>query len=329
MHVVITGANGFVGQALAKHILLSGQLGENSVTQLTLLDQRLDPDFIQQARLLAAAHGVLLAAQQGDLTQTAWLAETLGRSTFDVLFHLASIPGGMAETDEALAHKVNIDATKTLLELAKAQNQTQQHTAVFVFASSIAVFGKMPEQVTDDTALQPLLNYGAHKVVGEVLVDYFTRRGWVKGRSLRLPGVLARPAAQTGQLSAFLSDIIRQLSQGNRFVCPMAPDAYTWASSLPNIVANLVHAAVVTPAKLQDRCTFTLPTLRFSMAELVTAIGEVYQQQTRELVQYAPNNSIQALFGAYPPLHTPAAEQAGFSHDGNLQQLVKRALAWH
>jgi nucleoside-diphosphate-sugar epimerase len=76
------------------------------------------------------------------------------------------------------------------------------------------VFGPLTATVTDDTLPRPAMTYGAQKLAAEVLVDDFSRRGWVDGRSLRLPGVLARPPARTGQLSAFLSDIIRELAAG-------------------------------------------------------------------------------------------------------------------
>lgn len=36
---------------------------------------------------------------------------------------------------------------------------------------------------------------------------------------------------------------------------------------------------------------------------------------------------IERLFARYPPLKTPAAERLGFRHDGDVNQLVERALA--
>jgi nucleoside-diphosphate-sugar epimerase len=184
----------------------------------------------------------------------------------------------------------------------------------------------MPDLVNDDTPLKPQMSYGAHKIVGEVMINDFSRRGWVDGRSLRLPGVLARPPAETGQLSAFLSDIIRELSQGHTFVCPMSAQAKTWASSLPNIIENLMYGAAVEESKLKATRTFTLPTLCFSMAEMVDAIGLVYKQNTKELVSYEPNPMIENLFGCFPSLETPSADEVGFKHDGDLNKLVERAL---
>ncbi len=134
-------------------------------------------------------------------------ASVLGEAPVDVVFHLASLPGGAAEANPTLARRVNVDATWGLLDQCKAQVDAGGAPPVFVFASSTAVFGAMPHPVHDDTLPRPLMSYGAHKLIGELLVDDHSRRGWVDGRSLRLPGVLARPPAPTGQLSAFLSDV--------------------------------------------------------------------------------------------------------------------------
>jgi nucleoside-diphosphate-sugar epimerase len=177
----------------------------------------------------------------------------------DVVFHLASIPGGMAEQQYELAREVNLDATVRLLEAARAQTLATSKPVTFVFASTIAVFGSpLPAEVDDATPLKPKLTYGAQKLVGEILLEDFHRRGWIQGRAVRLPGIVARPPQRTGQLSAFLSDIIRELAAGNSYACPVAADSTTWLMSLPCIVDNLLHAAVMGPEACRDSRVWTL-----------------------------------------------------------------------
>ena len=57
-----------------------------------------------------------------------------------------------------------------------------------VFTSSVAVYGgEAAAAVNDGTALTPETSYGAQKAIGEQLVNDYSRKGFIDGRSLRLP----------------------------------------------------------------------------------------------------------------------------------------------
>jgi nucleoside-diphosphate-sugar epimerase len=245
----------------------------------------------------------------------------------DVVFHLASIPGGLAEQNFELGRQINLNATLDLLGAARAQAIMVSKPATFVFASSIAVFGApLPALVDDATPLHPKLTYGAHKLIGEVLMEDFNRRGWVRARTVRLPGIVARPPQRTGQLSAFMSDIIRELSAGRSFACPVAPHSTTWLMSVHRVVDNLLHAAAIPDSVCRETRVWTLPALYCSMEQLVAAIAEVHGRKVLKRVSYGSNPELEANFGRFPPLRTAAADAAGFSHDGDLPNLVRYAL---
>lgn len=317
MHIVITGANGFVGQALGLRLQREARLGDRGIDALTLLDTQFEG---------APATAEFVQLRTGSIADADVVQAAFERPV-DVVVHLASIPGGTAEQHYAVGRDVNLQGTTLLLESAKAQTERGGAVPVFVFASTIAVFGSpMPALVDDDTPMQPQMSYGAQKLIGEILVADFSRRGWIDGRSVRLPGVLARPPARTGQLSAFMSDIIRELAAGRPFTCPTSEQATTWACSIGNIVDNLVHACTVDSKRLPLRRSLTLPTQYFTFGQLVDAIAQVYGTPARELVSWAPDARIESLFGRFPLLKTPAADGAGFRHDGDLPTLVRRAL---
>lgn len=311
MHVLITGANGFVGATLVRR-LLEDPDALPGWSQLTLLDLNF-PEPPQDARVRCLA---------GSIADTALLADAL-ETPVDIAFHLASIPGGASERDYNLGRRVNLDATLALLEGLKDQDSP----ARVVFASTIAVYGSpLPVQVDDHTPLRPQLSYATQKLMGELLIDDFSRRGWIDGISLRLPGIVARPPQPSGLLSAFMSEVFWKLAAGERFDCPVSPQAVAWWMSAARCVDNLLHAATLSAEKLLARRVFALPVLHLSMAQLVDGLCQRFGEDRRAQVVYQPNEQLEANFGRYPPLQAQAAEALGLRHDGDIQQLVNRTL---
>jgi hypothetical protein len=106
----------------------------------------------------------------------------------------------------------------------------------------------------------------------------------------------------------------------------MSPQAVTWASSLPSVVDNLLHAAVMDVAGAGGRRSFTLPTACFTMQALVAAIAQVHGADVAARVRYQPDPDIEQRFGRFPQLRPTAALAAGFRADDSLVALVRRAL---
>jgi len=309
VHLLVTGANGFIGRALVARVLADPQW---PLTRLSLLDLHL------QAQTDPRVRGI-----SGDISDPAIIAQVFSEPV-DAIMHLASIPGGMAERDPELGWRVNVEASARLFQYAAAQ----ANIPVVVFASSIAVLGQMPPAgVNDATPLRPLLSYGAHKQIGEIALCDATRRGQIDGRALRIPGIVMRPPARTGQLSAFMSDIIRETAAGRRYQCPVSAGARLWLMSVECIVDNLLHAmSMPTPVPASARA-WTLPALHLRIAELVDAVGQVCGHDAAALVTYKPDPILEQTFGSHPPLQTAQADALGFGHDGDPITLVKRALA--
>lgn len=309
MRVLITGAGGFVGRRLVRRLLDEGQPD----TTLILLDQRLD-EVSADPRVERHVGSIV----DGELVSAALAGGV------DVVFHLASVPGGLAERTYELGRQVNLDATLALLE----QLRGQPRAPIVVFASSIAVYGNLtPSRVDDATLPRPQLSYGAHKLIGEILVSDFSRRGWIDGIALRLPGIVARPPEPSGLLSAFMSNIFWRLAAGEPFTCPVSPQAVAWWMSADCCVDNLLHAARLTPAQRSAARTIALPVLRLTIAELVDGLARRYGEDRRALVRYEPDEALEAGFGRYPPLDARSAEALGFHHDGSVERLIENAVA--
>lgn len=311
MRVLVIGGEGFIGQALVARLRQGALIEGRRISMLTVLDQCI-VHRISDARLRYL---------EGDFGQRSVLQQAIDGGV-DWVFHLASIAGGAAEQNFELGLQVNLYATLQLLEVLRLTGAQPK----LVFASSIGVYGvPMPAVIDEDTVALPSLSYGAHKLMSEYLVADYARRGFVNGRSLRVPGIVARPAA-AGMLSLFLSDLIRELSAGRHVVCPVAPDGMSWFMSRPALIDNLLHAAELSHEQLALQRTWLLPVLHLSVSGVVAAIARLHGQDIMSHVSYAPNAALQAQFANYPPLRCPRSEAAGFRHDGTIENLVTRSL---
>jgi nucleoside-diphosphate-sugar epimerase len=96
--------------------------------------------------------------------------------------------------------------------------------------------------------------------------------------------------------------------------------------SRTRVVDNLLHAATLDVAGEDSGRVWLLPVLHASVGEAAQAIGRVYGVDVRNKITYQPDAGLQAQFANLPPLSCPKSEQAGFRHDGTLDELVQRAL---
>jgi len=303
MRIAVTGAGGFVGRHLTARLIERGH------------DIRaLDTD--------AAAIPVGAVAISGDLAERDVRSRLIGDGC-DGLIHLATVPGGAAEADPGASRRINVDALYDLLEEAAAASPGLR----VVYASSIAVFGDpLPDHVDDATPLSPRMIYGGHKAMMEDAVAMFSNRGMIDGVIVRLPGILARPKGPSGMKSAFMSNLFHALSAGERFTCPVSACGTIWAQSVARCAENFIHALTLDTALLPPTRAVTLPALRVAMGDLAREVARQCDA-AGDLVDYIPDADLEAAFAAQPPLATPAAEHAGFAHDGNLARLVASALA--
>jgi D-erythronate 2-dehydrogenase len=157
------------------------------------------------------------------------------------------------------------------------------------------------------------------------MLEDFSRRGFLDGRAVRLPGIVARPLEPSGLISAFMSDVMRCLSAGEAFTCPVSPEAVMWWMSAQCCAQNLIHAATMPIQPDSSRVTL-LPALRATMREIVAGIAELYGSDRLELIRYEPNEPVEAGFGRLPPMDSSAAEALGFQHDDTVLALIQRAL---
>ncbi|WP_294258994.1 NAD-dependent epimerase/dehydratase family protein [uncultured Comamonas sp.] len=310
--VLVTGAAGFVGQALVRRLLDDGIQGR-PVRQLVLSD----------LSLASVRQDPRLVLEEGSVADRDVLQRLL-RHQPEIIFHLASVPGGAAERDPTLGRAVNLEATLNLMEACQALEQT----ARLVYASSIAVYGDThASSVNEDVTPSPAITYGAHKLACETLLADASRRGWVDGCSLRLPGIVARRDESPGLASAFMSQLFWKMAAGQPITLPVSPDGTCWWMSVKTCVSNLVHMAAMDSGRWSSGRTYQMPVLHRGIDEVVQALARCFGPDTAGLIHYEPDPFIDKNFARYPQLSTPRAEEIGLRSDGSADELVRNVFA--
>src|SRR5690606_16193323 len=106
--------------------------------------------------------------------------------------------------------------------------------------------------ITDETGPKPRSSYGTQKAMVELLINDYSRRGFVDGRSLRLPTITVRPGKPNAATSSFLSGIIREPLHGEKATYPVNSGSEFWLLSPRRVVQNFIHAANLEESKLGD-----------------------------------------------------------------------------
>jgi nucleoside-diphosphate-sugar epimerase len=319
MRVIVTGGAGFVGTMLARRLLagpveIGGRAAE--VDELVLADLVAPaPDVAADPRVRAAA--VDLATEAGEL----------GRA--DAIFHLAGVVSGAAEADFDLGMRTNLDGTRAVLEQARRQPEPP----VLVFSSSAAVFGPEPEPgpagvVGDDTLPRPQSSYGTQKFIGEQLVADYTRRGFVRGRSVRLMTVAVRPGRPNAAASSFVSGIIREPLAGLRAPCPVPPDTPVALSSPGRSLDGILRAAAVTDADWGSRTAMNLPGLSTTPRDMAAAMDRVAGYAASDLIDWIEDPVIGAIVLSWPArFETRRAHALGLRPDRSFDDIVREYIS--
>ncbi|WP_454675615.1 D-erythronate dehydrogenase [Achromobacter pestifer] len=319
MKILITGGAGFLGQRLARKLLEQGTLtldaiGPQPITQIDLLDV-VKADGLTDPRVQSLV---------GDIADPAVLRQAISKNT-QVIFHLAAIVSGQAEADFDLGMRINLDASRALLDACRALG----HKPRVIFTSSVAVYGgALPDTVRDDTALNPQSSYGTQKAIAELLLADYTRRGFVDGRVLRLPTISVRPGRPNAAASSFASGIIREPLNGEAAVCPVGADTRLWLLSPRGAIQALIAGCELSAESVADRAPINLPGVSVTVAEMAQALREVAGDSVADRITWQADERVERIVGSWPGRwDTTRAAGLGLKGDSDFAEIIRAYMA--
>ena len=315
MRVLILGGGGFLGSRLAKELVHNGGLTQGEIVRLTMVDVAFAEEKLHDARVEYI---------QADFSDEGTITNILQQQPH-VIFHLAAIVSGEAEKNFELGMNVNLLASLQILELCR---KLAFHPRL-VFASSCAIFGgDVSRTITDETRPKPRSSYGTQKAMVELLINDYSRRGFVDGRSLRLPTIAIRPGKPNAATSSFVSSIIREPLHGKKASYPVPPETPCWILSPKQVVQNFIHAANIDGKLLGDDRVINLPGLTVSVAEMINSLEQIAGPGVTSLISHEPDEFLQRIVLTWPPFFdTSRAKELGFAGDSSIEEIIRTYIA--
>lgn len=316
MRVVVTGGTGFLGRKLGEALARRGRLSdaggkEHEIGEIVLFDHVQPETPFADRRIRVVT---------GDITSADDIARIITPGTGSI-FHLAAVVSGEAEQNFELGLRVNLDGTRAILDACRRLPAAPR----LIFTSSMAAYGgELPPVLNDTTPLNPQTSYGNQKAAGEFLVNDWSRKGFIDGRSLRLPTIVVRPGKPNKAASGFASSIIREPLMGRDYVCPVPPDTSMWMLSPRRIVEAMIHAHELPADRWGVNRVLNPPGIAVSMNEAVDAVRRLGGDAAAARVSFEPDPFIVRIVAGWPKaFETPRALAMGFKADENIDAIVQ------
>ncbi|PYI01371.1 NAD(P)-binding protein [Aspergillus sclerotiicarbonarius CBS 121057] len=308
MHILITGAAGFIGQLLAKELL------NNSSYIVTLTDIN-EPPIPKGVAYPQNARPVTTDLLKG--------ADAVVDRSLDAIYAFHGIMSSGSEANFDLGMSVNVDATRNLLE---ALRRTCPGVRV-VYSSSQAVYGQpLPEVVDDSVIPTPQSSYGAEKIICETLINEYTRRGFVTGFVLRFPTISVRPGRPTAAASSFLSGMIREPLDGKECIIPLKDRSFkSWLCSPKTLVHNLIHTLSLPADALPPHIRqINVPGICVTIQDMMDALEKVAGNDKLTFLKEEEDPTLRPILESWPTcFDNSQAISLGFKRDSSFEQAVR------
>jgi nucleoside-diphosphate-sugar epimerase len=296
--ILVTGANGEIGHGLIHHLSEEGGVHIIAI-DLVPIDES----------VRARCHRIVT----GDILDSRLLETLSTEHNFDTIYHLAALLSTRAERQPTLAHRVNVDGTINLLEIAITQSRLQGRKIKFIYPSSIAVYGlpdlaakKRAGKVKESEWLMPRTMYGINKLYIEQLGRYYANfyrqldadppKGQVDFRGVRFPGLISAVTLPTGGTSDFAPEMLHMAAKNKQYDCFVREDARIPFMAMPDAVRALLHLQAAPQEKL-TRTIYNVGAFNPSACEAAEIIGKAFAGSR---VAFVPDYRRQAIIDSWP-----------------------------
>ena len=337
MRVLITGAAGFLGSALAGKLAAGLDSGgaltvdgeSRPVHELVLADIVPIPESIAES--CAPLHGAKGGSSTKPIKRVVCdftdehAVRNLMSGGYDLVFHLAAVVSGQAERDFETGYQGNVAAAVHVLESLKRQRRDGGPRACFFMTSSVAVFGKaLPPVIPDTFPCLPLTSYGTQKAICELYTLDYSRKGYCDGRIIRLPTVTVRPGKPNAAASSFVSSIIREPLQGKEAICPVPEESELWITSPRAAIDSMLHMVSLPVRNIADHRVINPVGLTVTVARMLDALRRIGGSAARELVQHRRDKGIEDIVLSWPArFESRIAGELAFPGAMDIDDIVK------
>jgi D-erythronate 2-dehydrogenase len=319
--ILIVGAAGMLGRKLTQQLAAHGAINGAPISAAHLVD--ISAPAAPEAPFTTKCEAMDIANPAA--------APALVADRPDVVFLLASIVSGEAESDFDKGYRVNLDGGRAIFDAIRSEHLRSGGAwrPRVIFTSSIAVFGApFPEMIGDEFFTTPLTSYGTQKAILELLLSDYSRRGFFEGVALRLPTICVRPGAPNLAASGLFSNIIREPLVGKEAVLPVPDSVRHWLASPRSAIGFLLHAAHLDPADIGPRRALTMPGVSVTVAEQIEALRQVAGDNAVKLIRREPNEIIARIVAGWPTnFSAERASALGFRVERNFAEIIEAHIA--
>ena len=296
---LITGANGEIGHGLIRELHQMKDQPAVVVLDIRGLDEKMVP--------------LVDTTIVGDILDENLLDTLMSEYEIDTIYHLAALLSTHSEFRPTSAHRVNVQGTINLLQLAVEQARWRGEAVKFIFPSSIAVYG-LPDLQTkaaapplkEDEYTLPTTIYGCNKLYCEHLGRYYTHfyrqlastpeAYGVDFRSVRFPGVISALTMSSGGTSDYAPEMLHAAAKGEAYEAFVRPDTTIPFMAMPDAIKALLALSAAARESL-TRHVYNVTSFSLSAEEIAHIVMGAFPQTQ---ISYASTPGRQNIVDSWP-----------------------------